>query len=341
MREICKCMKTSVGMTILIVGLGSIGRRHLKNVRAALPQARIVVVSRSGGPHPDAGLADRVVSRLEDAVAEDPHCAIIAGPASEHVIAALTLASNGVHLLVEKPLSHTLEGVDELIAECAARQLVLMPGYTLRFIPSLNVLRQALASGRIGRLLVARAEVGQYLPDWRPGADYRQSVSARAELGGGAVLELSHEIDYLRWLAGDVKRVTALMAKVSDLEMDVEDAAEIAVEFHSGALGSISLNMLARPGGRFCRLVGETGTLEWDAIRSETRLYSAESKSWTVLSEPAGAVRNDMYRDELRHFLDCVNGLDTPRVTAADGLRALQVVVAVKQSAREGLAVTL
>lgn len=328
-------------MTVMIVGLGSIGRRHLVNVRQALPQARIVAVTRAGGSHADAELADRVVSGLPEALAENPRCAIIAGPASEHVSAALLLARQGVHLLVEKPLSHTLEGVDELIAECASRRLVLLPGYTLRFIPSLNVLQQALAAGRIGRLLVARAEVGQYLPDWRPGADYRQSVSARAELGGGAVLELSHEIDYLRWLAGDVKRVTALMAKVSDLEMDVEDAAEIAVEFHSGALGSISLNMLARPGGRFCRLVGETGTLEWDAIRSETRLYSAESKTWTVLSEPVGVVRNDMYRDELLHFLDCVNGLDTPCITPADGLHALQVVVAVKQSAREGRAVTL
>ena len=334
-------MKKGAGMTILIVGLGSIGRRHLRNVREVLPQARIVVVSRSGGTHPDAGLADHVFSDLQVALAEAPLCAIIAGPASEHVASALTLARSGVHLLVEKPLSHTLEGVAELIAECASRRLVLLPGYTLRFIPSLNVLQQALADGRIGRLLIARAEVGQFLPDWRPGADYRQSVSARAELGGGAVLELSHEIDYLCWLAGDVKRVTALMAKVSDLEMDVEDSAEIAVEFHSGALGSISLNMLARPGGRFCRLVGERGTLEWDALRSETRLYCAESKSWSLLSQPIGVVRNDMYRDELRHFLDCVNGANTPRILPAEGLRALQVVVAVKRSAREGCAVTL
>jgi len=334
-------MSSSAEMTVMIVGLGSIGRRHLANVRKELPHARIVVVSRTGAVHPDAAMADRVVTCLQDVADETPQCAIIAGPASEHVTAALALARQGVHLLVEKPLSHTLDGVAELIAECDSRGLVLMPGYTLRFIPSLGILQQALQEGRIGRLLVARAEVGQYLPDWRPGTDYRQSVSARAELGGGAVLELSHEIDYLCWLAGDVKRVTALISKVSDLEMDVEDAAEIAVEFHSGALGSISLNMLARPGGRFCRLVGENGTLEWDALRSETRLYSAESKTWTLLSEPGGMGRNDMYRDELHHFLDCVRGLDTPRLTAADGLRALQVVVAVKQSARESRTVTL
>lgn len=334
-------MDSNEVMTVVIVGLGSIGRRHLANLRQEQPQARIIVLSRPGSSHPDSRLADRLVHSMEDVLNEAPHCAIIAGPASEHVSTALALARRGVHLLVEKPLSHTLDGVDELIKECSARQLVLMPGYTLRFIPSLMVLKQALSEGRIGRLLIARAEVGQYLPDWRPGTDYRQSVSARAELGGGALLELSHEIDYLRWLAGDVKRITALAARVSDLEMDAEDSAEIAVEFDNGALGSISLNMLARPGGRFCRLVGELGTLEWDAIRSETRWYNADTKMWTVLSQQVQGGRNDMYLAELRHFLNCVHGEEVPRITPDDGLRALQVVVAAKQSAREGRTVTL
>lgn len=336
-------MKTNGKLRALIVGLGTIGRRHLENLRSEYPECHITVLRRSktGAKEATSGFADAIVDTLEDALASAPEVAIVATPAAHHIKSSLALARHGVHLLVEKPLADTMEGVAELVAACVERKLVLMTGYNLRFHEPLLTLRHAVQQGRIGRVLIARAEVGQYLPDWRPAADYRQTASARAELGGGAVLELSHEFDYLRWLVGEVTRVTAFTGRVSSLDLDVEDAAEISLVFANGALGSVSLNMVQRVPGRSCRLVGETGTLEWDAPSGQCRLYSVTTKAWTNLCPAHSLDWNEMYRTELRHFVDCVRSAAAPQITIWDGQRTLQIALAVKQSMREGRAISI
>ncbi|MBE3139991.1 MAG: Gfo/Idh/MocA family oxidoreductase, partial [Thermoplasmata archaeon] len=195
-------------MRILIYGLGSIGRRHLANLRLIEPNAHITVwdqESRLPDCREYLSPEDRFVSRLEDALAAQPEVALISSPSPLHVEAALELAKQGAHLFIEKPLSNNLDGVDELIDRCRKRLLVLLVGYNFRFYQPLQVVHQALQDGQIGRVLSTRAEVGQYLPDWRPAIDYSQSVSAKSELGGGALLELSHELDYVRWLVGEIQ----------------------------------------------------------------------------------------------------------------------------------------
>src|SRR5262249_39063512 len=157
--------------------------------------------------------------------------AIIASPASAHLEAALALADAGIHLLVEKPIANSSEGVHELIERCRKHQLVLMVGYNLRFMPSLRRAKQMIESGVIGTVLSARVEVGQYLPQWRPHADYRQGVTAQSALGGGALLELSHDIDYILWILGLPAQLSASGGKYSNLEIDVEDMVEILLEY--------------------------------------------------------------------------------------------------------------
>ena len=331
-------------MRALIAGSGSIARRHLKNLRHLVPAAHITVLRRSPSSSatpsewPD---ADQLVSTLDEACAGRPELAIVASPAPFHVETALALARQNCHLLIEKPLSHSLAGIDPLLAECDARRLVLLIGYTLRFLPALNILRQALTAGRIGRVLSFRAEVGQYLPDWRPGTDYRASVSAKAELGGGAILELSHEIDYIRWLLGDAANVFALSAKTGDLEIDVEDVAEITLRLSSGAVGSIHVDMLQRTPCRQCKIIGTTGTLIWDNNDNSVRLFSADKSAWEHLAVPPLSDRNAMYCTELAHFLACIEGTETPAVSGRDALQVLRIALAAKESARTGSMVQL
>ena len=136
-------------------------------------------------------------------------------------------------------------------------------------------MRKALHQGHIGRVQSVRAEVGQYLPDWRPGIDCRQTASAQQALGGGALLELSHEIDYVRWLIGEIREVTARIARLSDLEIDVEDCAEIILTFENGTIGGPHLDMIQRAPTRTCRLIGSDGTLVWDGLTSHVARYSA------------------------------------------------------------------
>ena len=323
-------------MKAVIVGLGSIGARHLANLKTIEQVSHITVCHhRSGGTYPADVLANSSVYRLEDAIKVKPDIAFITGPASRHMEAALTFARQGVNLFIEKPLSNDMRGVDELLETCQRRNLVLMVGYNLRFYRPLQVMRQALIEGRIGLPLMIQAEVGQYLPDWRPDHDYRQSVSARRDLGGGAVLELSHELDYARWLLGEVQAVSAQTSHVSDLEIDVEDVADIILQFRSGSQGNIHLDMMRRPPTRSCRIIGAKGTLTWDGISHQTQLFSSETNSWIDLHPATSIDWNDMYVAELVHFIECVEKSTPPVVNGEDGRRALQVALAAKQSSSE------
>lgn len=312
----------------LVVGLGSIGRRHLANLRALRPDMAIWALRRTGTESPDPTVP--VVGSLDEALAVHPQVAILASPAPCHVTEALALAKAGVHLLVEKPLSDRLEGVADLLDTCRRRGVVLMTGYTLRFAPSLMALKEALP--RIGRILSVRAEVGQYLPDWRPGTDYRQGVTARPELGGGAALELSHEFDTLRWLLGEVSQVCALSGSRGDLDLPVEDLVEALLTFRSGVFGSVHLDLLQRVPTRTCRILGTEGTLLWDGIAHGLRLFT--QGAWIDLVRPDDPPfdRNRMYVDELAHFLACVEDGLPPKVTGEDGLRALEIALAAKAS---------
>ena len=325
-------------MRILIAGLGSIGRRHLANLHLLDPGADVTVWRQHSSP--DAPLPDlvgkpRLVYRAEDALAARPDVAFVTGPAASHISTARLLAGEGISLFIEKPLSHSMDGVDDLIDVCRRQSRVLMVGYNLRFHEPLRRMRQALLDGAIGRLLAIRAEAGMYLPDWRAGTDYREGVSARSDLGGGAVLELSHELDYVRWIAGEVKSVCAFTGRLSDLEMDVEDTADILLRFHSGVTGSIHIDMIQRAPVRLCRLIGTEGTLVWDGIANSVKMYSAASKTWSELCASSGMDRNQTYLAEATHFLDCVKNRHEPMVSGEDGRRALAIALAVKRSSGE------
>ncbi len=328
-------------MNVLVAGYGSVGRRHLANLRLLDPAGEAAVLRRIGNREEALPQGVRVARTMAEALSFGPEAAIVASPASLHVEDALALARRGVHLLVEKPLSDSLDAVDELLAACRERSLVLMTGYNLRFHEPLRALHAAVSGGDIGRVLSVRAEVGQYLPEWRPSADYREGVSARSELGGGAVLELSHELDYVRWLAGEVTEVFAWSGRLGGLEIDVEDTAEILLRLAGGALGSVHLDMVQRPYSRGCRIVGSEGTAAWDGATDRVSAWTAAKGAWSDL-RPAGPVdRNASFLSELRHFLDCVRTGAPPLVPGEEGRRTLAVAMAVKASSREGRPVAL
>lgn len=331
-------------MRILIVGLGSIGRRHLANLKLIQPTARAVIWHQHTKEKAALEIpleTDKVVYNLEEALNTLPDAALITNPASLHIETSLTLARQGIHLFIEKPLSNSMNGVDELIDLCHKRSLILMVGYNLRFYRPLQVMRQALIEGQIGRPVVLRAEVGQYLPEWRPGRDYRHTTSAKHVLGGGAVLELSHELDYARWLLGEVKTVHAQIEHLSDLEIDVEDVAEIILQFSNGGIGNIHLDMIQQPATRICRVIGTKGTLIWDGLSHRVQLYRAGEGMWRDLHPETKIDRNEMYVTELRHFLECVNGDKSPSVNGEEGRRVMEVALAVKRSSRDQKVVAL
>ncbi|MBW1740294.1 MAG: Gfo/Idh/MocA family oxidoreductase [Deltaproteobacteria bacterium] len=330
-------------MNILLVGLGSIGRRHLANLQAIAPECDVTILRHSNSDlvgDPENGI-HRIVYSLEEAVALRPDAAIIATPAPHHVLAGTVLAKERVHLLIEKPLSHSLDGVYELMETCRRNELIAMVGYNFRFYRPFKVLREAIREGRIGKVLSINADVGMYLPDWRPGADYRNTVSAQRNLGGGVILELSHELDYVRWFGGEVAEVFAIAAHVSDLEINVEDLAEIVMTLENGAVAHVHLDMVRRAIGRSCCIIGSEGVLTWEWANHQVRLYHAGAGYWTDLCPSGDIDRNEMYFNELRHFLGCVRGAEEPIVPIEDGLRVLEIALAAKRSSQERKAIAL
>jgi predicted dehydrogenase len=319
----------------LIVSLGSIGRRHLSNLRCLRPDAQIGVLrlhsSVAAGDMPDG--ADVQFSSIQAAIDFGPQAAIIAGPSSTHLAVASHLAGADVALFIEKPIADKIDGLADLLEQCTRKKLPVMTGYNLRFLPSLMEAKRIVGSGMLGDVLSVRAEVGQYLPDWRPASRYQETVSAQSALGGGVLLELSHEIDYLYWMFGLPDWVTARGGRYSSLDIDVEDVAEICLEYaNPKRLVSIHLDFLQRAPMRGCKFIGTRGTLIWNGITDSLDLYRDTEARWEHIDTFAMADRNSMYMDELSHFLDCVATKKHPLIDGYQGRDVLAVAEAAKHS---------
>lgn len=322
-------------MRALVVGLGSIGRRHLGNLASQSISALAVVSASATSDSLPAGVA--LYRNLEDAIQEHrPAFAIVANACPAHISTAQRLAEAGTHLFIEKPLASTLEGADTLKKMCQQKELVTLVNYSLRFLPILQRARALLAMGEIGKPMFLSADVGQYLPDWRPGQDYRQSVSARRELGGGVLLELSHEIDYVRWLLGHPHSIFAMTSQSGLLEVDVEDTADILFDYGT-ARARIHLDFLERGKYRSCRIVGSEGTLRIDLVAGTINLFKVGNP--TPLIETPAVV--DPYKASLAHFLECVAAHRASQIPLADGIATLELIEAVRQSAKNGASISL
>lgn len=325
---------------LLVVGLGSIGSRHVRLARELIPGVQIVVLRHRSCQDMQSMGIDHCVTSLEEALKFRPQAAVIANPATHHLDVALLLAQAGVHLLIEKPISNSTLGVTELIDVCRAKGITLMTGYNMRFLPSLQRFRELLEEKRVGRVFSVRAEVGQYLSSWRPSSDYRQTVSAKAALGGGALLELSHEIDYLRWLFGEVEWVNAILLKQSDLEIDVEDTAHLMLGFahdvgKKPVIGSLNLDFIRHDTTRFCTVIGETGSLRWNALTGTVEIFEQGSNAWQSVFVHQSQ-RDDSYIAEWRNFLNCIINGEPPQISGHDGLAVLRVIEAARHSSTIG-----
>lgn len=320
-------------LRVLVVGCGSIGCRHLRLLRELGAEAA------GCEPDPERRLAAAldldvpVYADLGMALAEGFAGAIIATPNHLHIEPALRALSAGCGVLVEKPLSHNLDGVDDLLRTADAARLPLLVGYSLRFHPGLRRVKALLDAGAIGAVRSARVQFGQYLPDWRPTQDYRRSYSAMAGMGGGIILDASHELDYICWLLGDPIQLACLRGRASSLEIETEDVADILLRFAGGAFAAVHLDYLNRTYTRGCELIGDAGTLIWNYPGQTVRLFQP-SHGWS--EEQIPFVADDMYRAQLAHFLACLRGKAEPEVPGTAGRRALWLALVAHQAAAAG-----
>lgn len=321
-------------MRFLIAGYGSIGRRHLRNLRE-LGQNDLVLLRSHQSTLPEEEIRDiPVETDLDAALAHHPDGVIIANPTALHLSTAIPAALAGCAVLVEKPISDNLERLPELKAALNKGGGRLLMGFQYRFHPGLLTAKELMKNGAIGRPISFRAEWGEYLPGWHPWEDYRKSYAARADLGGGVLLTLSHPLDYLRWLFGDPDIIWGLNKKISDLDLEVDDIAEIGLSMKNGMAGSVHLDYYRRPVCNRLEVVGSEGILNWTNDDALVTITAADGMQ-TAYPPQAGFERNWLFLDEMRHFIAIAEHKAQPSCTLADGIAAARMVEAVKTSWKE------
>lgn len=335
---------------ILIAGLGAIGQRHARNLRAiAGDRLELLAYRRRRLSHVVTDRLERDDTRnveeelglaafddLDAALGAKPDAVFVCTPSSGHIEIALRAAQAGCHLFIEKPISHSLDGVEELRHAVGAQQLVALVGCQWRFHPAVRWLREILQAQTLGPLVRAEIDYGEYLPDWHPYEDYRTSYAARAELGGGVVLTQIHDYDLAWWLFGPPRTVAATGGQLSDLDIDVEDTVD--AQFEGGGVPvTIRQSFASRPPRRTISVDGENGSVTVDLLNGRISSHPRLAAAGAFSDYP----RNQMFLDEVRHFLNCLAGDERPAVPLADGIAVLRVALAVKEAMRTGRAVEM
>ncbi len=334
-----------MGEPLLVVGCGSIGERHLRNllalgagpVLACEPDhARREAVVRTYGVE--------AVASFEEGLARHPRAALICTPPDTHLPLALAAAHAGCHLFIEKPLAPILDGIPELRRIVEERSLVVLVACNMRLHPAIRRLKQWLDEGAVGRVLSAHAQFGHFLPNWRPGRDYRQTYSADGAAGGGILLDAIHELDYLVWFLGGMVEVACLEASVSDLTIDAEDTVDLILRAKTGALVSVHLDYNQRIKRRRCEIVGTEGTLMWESRgknpeRCVVERYSASGDRWESTEEIVDF--NAPFQEEMAHFLRCLNRQDSPLQDLPAAERVLVIADAARRAAEGQMTVAV
>lgn len=330
-------------MRILVAGLGAIGQRHARNLRAICgPELELLAFRRRGLTHVvtetlqrddsrnvETELGFRVFHDLDEALAARPHAVFVCTPSSAHVNIARRAADAGCHLFIEKPVSHTLDGIEDLRTVVAARGLVALVAAQWRFHPCVRLLRDAVKTGAAGPIEAVEIDYAEYLPDWHPYEDYRTSYAARADLGGGVVLTQIHDYDLAWWLFGPPRTVTATGGHLSGLEIDVEDTVDACLRGGDAPV-RVRQTFASKPPRRTITVRGARGSIVVDLLGA------------TLTADPGvmasnsfeGYRRNEMFMDEARHFLACLDGTAAPAIPLDDGIEVLRVALAVKRAMR-------
>jgi predicted dehydrogenase len=308
---------------VLVVGAGSIGARHVRVLTAA--GAHVTSTD------PDAARA--TATGAAATVAFDPagfggyDGVVIASPTRFHLEQALAAVDTGAAVLVEKPIAEHSGGVDALVKSGGDR---LMVGYNLRLHEPNERIVGAVRAGTVGEPVAARLWFGSWLPDWRPAIDYRETYSARADLGGGVLNDAIHELDLAVWLLGTGLVVeSSYLARVGPLEIDVEDTVRALLRTPTGAPVSIDLDYLSRRYRRGIEVVGTEATVRLDWSRA---VLETETADGVVASEASTPVDRS-YERQADAFLDLVRGVGPPVVDGETGAVSLRLADAIRASA--------
>lgn len=320
-------------MKILVIGYGSIGKRHVRNL-LKITKGEILICTKQKNLKVNKKRI-RVFENLEDALKEKPVAALVTNITSKHITTSLKIAKQGIHLFIEKPLSNSENEIKNLMEIVKQKKIITMMGCNLRFNPCIKKIKEIILKKEIGRIVNTQVECGTFLPDWHTYEDYRLGYSAKKSMGGGVILTVIHEIDYLYWLFGNVKEVISMSGKFSDLDIDVEDLSASVLKFKSNIIAELHLDYFQRPNSRKCKIIGTEGVITWDESINLVKVYHAHNKKWKISLNKSKYDSNQEYMDEMKYFIKCVSKKEKSVNDLKQGIDTLKIALAIKKASKK------
>ena len=321
-------------MNALVVGYGSIGKRHIKNL-LSISDYKIIICTKQKNPKSINKKRCTFVKTLEEGLLYNPTIGFVTNVSSEHIQTSILLANAGCHVFIEKPLSNSLKNTKKLLNIVKKKKLVTLMGCNLRFHSCIKKIKLLLEQKIIGEIISVQSECGTYLPDWHPNENYSNSYAARDDLGGGVVLTCIHELDYLYWFFGEIKEVFSITGKFSDLKIKSSDLSAIILKFKNNIIGEVHLDYFQRPEFRSCKIIGTKGTIYWDSVNNEVKVFDIKKKKWIIVLKVKNYDKNKQYVDELSHFLNCVKKKEKSINDLTQGIETLNIALCTIKSSKE------
>jgi len=316
-------------LKVLVIGYGSIGKRHTQNL---LDLNNDVIVLTKNKQNKSKNKKLTFSNSFKDCLEFKPNAAIICNVTSMHIPIAEKLAKNSVDIFIEKPLSNSTKNLKKLSQVIKRKKIISMVGCNLRFHKCIKKIKEIICKNKLGRIIHVEVESGSYLPDWHPHEDYRESYASHKKFGGGVILTCIHELDYLYWFFGKIEKTISYADKISDLKLDVEDYSGIIAKFQNRVIAEIHLDFFQRPPIRRCKIIGTKGTLLWESTNNQVLLYEIKNKQWKKVFEIKKYVRNEMYVDEIKYFLNCVKKRKIAMNSIEENIQILNTALKIRKS---------
>jgi len=329
-----------LNLKILIIGYGSIGKRHTKNL-LKMKNYQISICTKNNEVQKLKKKDVKIFKTVNDTLKENFDVVVICNETSLHVKTAIKFAQKDCHIFLEKPISDSLDGISKLKKIIKQKKLITMVGCNMRFQPGIKLVKKIIEKETVGRVFSVLVENGSYMPDWHPWEDYKRSYAARKKLGGGVVLTQIHEYDYLFWFFGKVDEVYAMNQKLSDLKIDVEDFSTSLLKFKKKIIAEVHLDYFQKPSHRTCKIIGTKGQIKWKWDNDHVEIYNYKTKKWLTKNFVKKFDRNKMYVDEMKYFLKCVKRKEIPMNSLNDALKIQKVALAIKKSSDKKIRITL
>jgi predicted dehydrogenase len=310
---------------ILIIGLGSIGRRHLKHFRS-IGVERIDALRSGKATLLDDGqlLPDNTYNSLEAAFSQNPQAVVICTPSSLHTEYILYSLKLNIPILCEKPIISDFEHAYLILKE-SKNDLVYI-AHNLRFHKAFNWIKDKIENKAYGLALMAQAHFGAYLPDWHPWEDYKKSYAAVKRLGGGASLTHTHELDYLTWIFGEVLIYSGIKSDINELGTNVDEQSCFVLKHKSGVLSSVSLSLNQKPPKRYLQIQFSEGTLYFNILDCTLtfQYHNGEIENYSHLFEDYDL--DETYRFQAESFLKVISGEKSNLCTLEEGLKLVEII---------------